>query len=135
MSANDTYEMTGGTGSLRYLSPENFLGKPYNEKSDVYSFSIIMWELLARKPLLFMRSKRVGHARVECTTRCFVACAAVAHARFYFRRRYAKAVGDRRSARECAGGAYAAVACRALHADDAVLGCGPSIPPKRERNR
>ena len=70
VSANDTYEMTGGTGSLRYLSPENFLGKPYNEKSDIYSFSIILWELLARKPLLFMRYKRAGHARVECTT-CF----------------------------------------------------------------
>ena len=64
--ADDRYEMTGGTGSLRYLSPENFLGKPYNEKADIYSLSIIMWELLARKPLLFMRSKRVGHARVEC---------------------------------------------------------------------
>ena len=61
--------MTGGTGSLRYLSPENFLGKPYNETADTYSFSIIVWELLARKPLLFMRSKRVGHARVECASR------------------------------------------------------------------
>ena len=68
VSADDTYQMTGGTGSLRYLSPENFLGKPYNEKSDGYSFSIILWELLARKPLLFMRSKRVGHARVECAS-------------------------------------------------------------------
>lgn len=64
--ADDTYKMTGGTGSLRYLAPENFLGKPYNEKTDIYSFSIIVWELLARTPLLFMRSKRVGHARVEC---------------------------------------------------------------------
>ena len=76
VSATDTDEMTGGTGSLRYLSPENFMGKPYNERSDIYSFSIILWELLARKPLLFMRYKRVGHARVEYTPRLWATDAA-----------------------------------------------------------
>ena len=76
VSATDTYEMTGGTGSLRYLSPENFLGKPYNEKSDIYSLSIILWELLARKPLLFMRSKRIAHGRVEYTARLWATDAA-----------------------------------------------------------
>ena len=30
------YEMTGHTGSLRYMAPEVVLDQPYNEKVDVY---------------------------------------------------------------------------------------------------
>ena len=32
------YEMTGHTGSLRYMAPEVVLDKPYNEKDDVYRY-------------------------------------------------------------------------------------------------
>lgn len=39
------YEMTGNTGSLRYMAPEVVLGRPYNEKVDVYSFAIVLWAL------------------------------------------------------------------------------------------
>lgn len=39
------YKMTGNTGSLRYMAPEVVLGRPYNEKVDVYSFAIVMWAL------------------------------------------------------------------------------------------
>ena len=34
---SEKYAMTGGTGSMRYMAPEVALGKPYNEKVDVYS--------------------------------------------------------------------------------------------------
>ena len=40
------YKMTADTGSPRYMAPEVFLGKRYNESVDVYSFSILMWQIL-----------------------------------------------------------------------------------------
>jgi len=45
--ANGAYNLTGDTGSPRYMAPEVFLGKPYNETADVYSFSILFWQMLA----------------------------------------------------------------------------------------
>eukprot|EP00483_Globobulimina_turgida_P007672 UN07687 len=47
------YQMTGGTGSLRYMAPEVANHKEYNEKVDVYSLCLILWEMIARtKPFL-----------------------------------------------------------------------------------
>lgn len=43
------YEMTGETGSTRYMCPEVALQLPYNEKADVYSFGLILWEMLSLK--------------------------------------------------------------------------------------
>jgi len=34
-------------GTMAWTAPEVFLGQQYSEKADVYSFGIIMWELLA----------------------------------------------------------------------------------------
>ena len=48
-NVNDAYEMTGNTGSLRYMAPEIALKKPYNEKADVYSFSIMLWQMTKDK--------------------------------------------------------------------------------------
>eukprot|EP00597_Dinobryon_sp_UTEXLB2267_P018029 CAMPEP_0201112406 /NCGR_PEP_ID=MMETSP0812-20130820/77238_1 /ASSEMBLY_ACC=CAM_ASM_000668 /TAXON_ID=98059 /ORGANISM="Dinobryon sp., Strain UTEXLB2267" /LENGTH=224 /DNA_ID=CAMNT_0047375753 /DNA_START=458 /DNA_END=1129 /DNA_ORIENTATION=- len=45
----EVYEMTGYTGSLRYMAPEVALRKAYNEKVDVHSFGIIFWEMLTGK--------------------------------------------------------------------------------------
>lgn len=42
---SDAYEMTGYTGSLRYMAPEVALRQPYTEKVDVYSFSIMVWQM------------------------------------------------------------------------------------------
>ena len=42
--------MTGCTGSIRYMSPENLQGKPYNLKTDIYSWAMIMWNILALEP-------------------------------------------------------------------------------------
>eukprot|EP00595_Chromulina_sp_UTEXLB2642_P000791 CAMPEP_0196764460 /NCGR_PEP_ID=MMETSP1095-20130614/6186_1 /TAXON_ID=96789 ORGANISM="Chromulina nebulosa, Strain UTEXLB2642" /NCGR_SAMPLE_ID=MMETSP1095 /ASSEMBLY_ACC=CAM_ASM_000446 /LENGTH=558 /DNA_ID=CAMNT_0042120113 /DNA_START=537 /DNA_END=2213 /DNA_ORIENTATION=- len=49
---SEAYEMTGNTGSLRYMAPEVALRKPYNEKVDVYSFGIMAWQM-ARERLPF----------------------------------------------------------------------------------
>ena len=45
----DECKLTGTTGSLRYQAPEVALGLPYNESCDVYSFSIVLWEILVMK--------------------------------------------------------------------------------------
>lgn len=42
-----TYKLSRMTGSLRYMAPEVALGKRYNEGCDVYSFCIVLWEILA----------------------------------------------------------------------------------------
>ena len=47
--STEVYNMTGYTGSPRYMAPEVFLHKPYNEKVDVYSFGIMTWEIVSSK--------------------------------------------------------------------------------------
>ena len=44
------YNLTGFTGAVRYMAPEVGLGKPYNLSADVYSWSMIMWFILALEP-------------------------------------------------------------------------------------
>jgi len=44
---SEFYTMSGEVGSLRYMAPEVALNQPYNEKSDVYSFAMIFWEMLS----------------------------------------------------------------------------------------
>lgn len=41
------YNMSGLTGSRRYMAPEVVLCLPYNEKVDTYSFGILLWEMCA----------------------------------------------------------------------------------------
>ena len=48
-TASDTYEMTGNTGSLRYMAGEVALRQPYNEKVDVYSYGILLWQMAKDK--------------------------------------------------------------------------------------
>jgi serine/threonine protein kinase len=45
--SNDTqtYEMSGNTGSRRYMAPEVCLKRPYSERCDVYSFGILLWQM------------------------------------------------------------------------------------------
>ena len=42
-SCGDTYEMTGGAGTLRYMAPEVLLNEKYNDSVDVYSWGLVMW--------------------------------------------------------------------------------------------
>jgi serine/threonine protein kinase len=46
-NVDDTFKMTGRIGTLRYMAPEVALKEPYNQKADVYSWSIILWEMLS----------------------------------------------------------------------------------------
>lgn len=34
------------TGSTPYMAPENLLGKPYGKPADVFSFGVLVWEML-----------------------------------------------------------------------------------------
>ncbi len=43
----DQYRCTIKTGTLRYMSPEVYNGTIYGLPADVYSFSIMLWELLS----------------------------------------------------------------------------------------
>jgi serine/threonine protein kinase len=45
--ADDTYQMSGKTGSLRYMAPEVAKEKPYNETVDVYSLAMMAWQIFA----------------------------------------------------------------------------------------
>lgn len=47
---NGLYRMTGFTGAIRYMAPEVGLYQPYNEKADVYSWSMLFWYILALEP-------------------------------------------------------------------------------------
>jgi serine/threonine protein kinase len=44
------YNMTSKTGAIRYMSPENLQGKPYDLSTDVYSWAMIMWFIMALEP-------------------------------------------------------------------------------------
>mmetsp|Transcript_31762 Transcript_31762/g.41985 ORF Transcript_31762/g.41985 Transcript_31762/m.41985 type:complete len:342 (+) Transcript_31762:172-1197(+) len=43
---SDSFEMTGETGTPRYMAPEVALSNPYNTRIDTYSFGIICWQML-----------------------------------------------------------------------------------------
>jgi len=41
--------MTAETGTYRWMAPEVIEHKPYDEKADVFSFGVVLWELLTCK--------------------------------------------------------------------------------------
>ena len=44
-----TYKLTSPTGTFPYMAPEVALCEPYNTSADVFSFSILLWEILSLK--------------------------------------------------------------------------------------
>ncbi|CAM9732342.1 unnamed protein product, partial [Hapterophycus canaliculatus] len=44
---DNVYKMTGNTGSMRYMAPEVARGLPANETADVYSFAVVLWEMVS----------------------------------------------------------------------------------------
>eukprot|EP00980_Cylindrotheca_fusiformis_P029158 scaffold22740_cov139-Cylindrotheca_fusiformis.AAC.12 len=42
---SELYELSGNTGSLRYMSPEVARSEPYNLSADVYSFGLLLWQI------------------------------------------------------------------------------------------
>ncbi|GMI87409.1 VH1-interacting kinase [Hibiscus trionum] len=47
---HDVYKMTGETGSYRYMAPEVFKHRKYDKKVDVFSFAMILYEMLEGDP-------------------------------------------------------------------------------------
>ena len=41
--------MTGNCGTVQWMAPEVLANMNYNEKADVFSYGIILWELLSRE--------------------------------------------------------------------------------------
>ncbi|KAL8157307.1 hypothetical protein AgCh_002126 [Apium graveolens] len=50
--SRDVYKMTGETGSYRYMAPEVFKHRKYDKKVDVFSFAMILYEMLEGDPPL-----------------------------------------------------------------------------------
>eukprot|EP01038_Epipyxis_sp_PR26KG_P011159 gene11159-14973_t len=48
-SEEETYALSPGTGSFRYMAPEVALKQPYTELVDVYSYGIILWQAVSDK--------------------------------------------------------------------------------------
>ena len=58
--SEEVYKMTGRTGTLCYMAPEVALDKPYNHKVDVFSFGIMLWQLLqAEQPYCCIRNEHL----------------------------------------------------------------------------
>ncbi|KAK3042372.1 hypothetical protein RJ639_002418 [Escallonia herrerae] len=49
-NSHDVYKMTGETGSYRYMAPEVFNHRKYDKKVDVFSFAMILYEMLEGDP-------------------------------------------------------------------------------------
>ena len=59
-SSHDVYKMTGETGSYRYMAPEVFKHRRYDKKVDVYSFAMILYEMLEGEPPFASREPYEG---------------------------------------------------------------------------
>jgi len=48
MEVEAVFMLTGETGSCLYMAPEVHMRQPYNEKADVFSLGVVLYELFAR---------------------------------------------------------------------------------------
>lgn len=59
-------QMTGQCGTFQYMAVEVLASKPYSEKADVFSFGILLWEMVARQlPYFGMQPVQVGIAVMQ----------------------------------------------------------------------
>ena len=42
--------MTTGQGTVKWMAPETLSNAPYTTKADIYSFGLIIWEVITRRP-------------------------------------------------------------------------------------
>jgi serine/threonine protein kinase len=60
------YNLTKRTGSQPYLAPENFVGKPYGKASDVFSFGVLLFEMLHCKFAFYHLSNPKDYTDLVC---------------------------------------------------------------------
>lgn len=60
---DELYELSGNTGSLRYMSPEVARSEPYNLSADVYSFGLLLWQVCSLE-LPYDGMNRQDHAEL-----------------------------------------------------------------------
>lgn len=64
--SNALYEMTGETGSYRYMAPEVFMHKHYDRSVDVFSFAIIVQEMFeGASSLKYQLPKSIAISRAK----------------------------------------------------------------------
>jgi serine/threonine protein kinase len=60
---SELYELSGNTGSLRYMAPEVARSEPYNLTADVYSFGLLLWQVCSLE-LPYDGMNRQDHAEL-----------------------------------------------------------------------
>mmetsp|Transcript_28103 Transcript_28103/g.42520 ORF Transcript_28103/g.42520 Transcript_28103/m.42520 type:complete len:385 (+) Transcript_28103:162-1316(+) len=66
----ELYNLTGNTGSLRYMAPEVAMCEPYDQRVDAYSFGILFWQICSLTTPFQgfstkMHSEKVVHGRTR----------------------------------------------------------------------
>ena len=64
--SNSLFSMTGRVGTLRYMSPECALKATYGISSDVYSFSMVLFEMMNRGYKAFAGARREEYLENTC---------------------------------------------------------------------
>jgi len=60
----ETRQLTGQTGSLRYMAPEVALSQPYNHRAEVFSFATCLWQMCSHEIPFFEMDVESFIARV-----------------------------------------------------------------------
>ncbi|XP_008221195.1 PREDICTED: serine/threonine-protein kinase STY46-like isoform X2 [Prunus mume] len=63
--------MTAETGTYRWMAPEVIEHKPYDHKADVFSFGVVLWELLTGKGLRPTIPSHTNPMLMELMERCW----------------------------------------------------------------
>lgn len=64
--------MTAETGTYRWMAPEIIEHKPYDRKADIFSFGIVLWELLTGKvPYADLTPLQAAVGVVQKVNTCF----------------------------------------------------------------
>jgi serine/threonine protein kinase len=98
------FNLTGVTGTRRYMSPECGLRQPYNEKTDVYSFAIVLNEIIALEKAFTAFTKQEHELQVfHCGMRPWIPHSCPKHIRSMIQRSWSEDIARRPSMEEIHG--------------------------------